>query len=1325
MHPSRLLTYFLASTLLAVPYFAPAQNTLNTAPDALTVDIFFTGKLFGYYRVARPNLAPVATFSHELARLRRRNPGLLLGMGDNFAPEFGARLQDDCSLQSKPGQASNPPYLPDRLFKSENRLVNRAACDSVANFLEDAGYRALVPGREDFLYGAAWLRNIGILLHQDKDEPEGKHETILLGANLRIIADKPPKPKTASDDKTAPKPKIASLAQCGLFFGQYSSNGSAQLCSTKGDDLSSGNSIVPEKFRLLRELDRWIEEARDATPGANHGDPTQFTSETQIATNKANVPVNDKSKLLETAVRRQLMLRDLIQALSLSLPDCTLNGKTEPNSFQDSLMPLLRDYKYEELAATEPDWDKVANQISSFGAATYAAHCKDGEAQRRMEARWGSLPMISLTEFAAELARALYTEKTFASQICDALKNPTQPVAVPSLFESTVDMLKNARSSLLRAIAAEQLDVGFTEAVVVNAGEKKKALVVGVIGVESMQSVQDANLTLGLCPDSEPSAVCSLNELNPPAGATKFKVTVTDPVQTVEAVVRAAEERNGQPYAMTILMAQMPHTEAEELVARVGSDSVRLENAEQEISVPRLDIAISEAQQDHATSNLSVEYGSQTTDLVPVLTPRPAYDQNAQRLVNPITRATVTLAASRTVQTWRCEVADWAKPGEPAMTLLVAQLPNSNKYELAGERILRAICQGNLPRATREECELATIHALLGLLASKSKADVAMLERRDIFLGRLPSGYDGYEMCPDTDVSKDQAPLVGSKTVSECKLRVALGRVLWQADHETKIMVSGKDIAGVLQKAQNYSDNSSALTTTDIAQQYLETEGVVDPIVGSPVLSSGAFSVQSSVYCHDPDEEKKPSAGGTRAYCVNGVPLQADHAYWVVTSDHIATEQVEYGLSGQNPADYRQKHDIPPTSLVDLAVAASTDVVPSGTIEKAELDQQQAKILRVDAGKIVVGYNLQQPLGGSQTIINRFQGVSDATASSAGSANFDVEQKQRTAWEFRTISLGFQDDFEFDRQVQDNLTGKFVNGNFTKNLFSVGPFLQVGIPIRILPTYTGERWFTFHRDTKAPPRWLLVFAPSQFQTQVTGSHLNFPANSGASQVSFVAHRLYGFGERTGTRHEWDGGAWWLPGKASYFEAGGQFVQQRQVLAGLTFSGPGLPTTVCLANGAQSFANCAPSAKVLPAGTSVTGQYASTNQYGWYWDIHLQKGFLGKTYDKSTDRMTLNLDSKGDFFKDRGLNHAFSTQTWFDAPASIALAFPVLRNLAFAPTYTAYFYGNQIAEDYLLVHTFSVNLRWYLDRDSHAPFPRFPFLFKGPATADETQPAKTK
>jgi len=89
-----------------------------------------------------------------------------------------------------------------------------------------------------------------------------------------------------------------------------------------------------------------------------------------------------------------------------------------------------------------------------------------------------------------------------------------------------------------------------------------------------------------------------------------------------------------------------------------------------------------------------------------------------------------------------------------------------------------------------------------------------------------------------------------------------------------------------------------------------------------------------------------------------------------------------------------------------------------------------------------------------------------------------------------------------------------------------------------------------------------------------------------------------------------------------------------------------------------------------------------------------------------------------------MEKALTTQTLYDVPLSVALTFPIFRNLSFAPTYSAFFYANQIQEQSLTVNSFAVNLRWYFDRDSAVPLTR-QLLFKGPASADETKTARIK
>ena len=164
-HPSNGLRSFFSLWILAmIAVFLPSQS------KAQSTTINYTGRLMGYYRIeaneqiwnsdGTPSdhlLKPVKDFLNW----RKKNPELLVGMGDNFGPEFGASIQpvgsDDCLVPAGKGIA------PGSLYKDGTRIPKSAHCDNVLRFLMAAGFRAVVPGREDFIYSAAWLQEIAHL----------------------------------------------------------------------------------------------------------------------------------------------------------------------------------------------------------------------------------------------------------------------------------------------------------------------------------------------------------------------------------------------------------------------------------------------------------------------------------------------------------------------------------------------------------------------------------------------------------------------------------------------------------------------------------------------------------------------------------------------------------------------------------------------------------------------------------------------------------------------------------------------------------------------------------------------------------------------------------------------------------------------------------------------------------------------------------------------------------------------------------------------------------------------------------------------------------
>jgi hypothetical protein len=148
-------------------------NSATNAGDVTKATIFYSGHMFGYLREDGDSQACGRTKAREChvsgpARifekaLEGRGCGrfeestgtyiagstcVLLGMGDNFAPKYEARLKDT-------GE-----------FKDRNDSVTTYRGDNVARFLDTARFNALIPGKEDFYFGPYRLWRIADSLNK-------------------------------------------------------------------------------------------------------------------------------------------------------------------------------------------------------------------------------------------------------------------------------------------------------------------------------------------------------------------------------------------------------------------------------------------------------------------------------------------------------------------------------------------------------------------------------------------------------------------------------------------------------------------------------------------------------------------------------------------------------------------------------------------------------------------------------------------------------------------------------------------------------------------------------------------------------------------------------------------------------------------------------------------------------------------------------------------------------------------------------------------------------------------------------------------------------
>ena len=70
----------------------------------------------------------------------------------------------DPQCAQAPKDTGDGETRPESLYKDDDRVPRLPQCDNVLNFLMHAGFRALVPGRNDFMYTARWLRTATVRL---------------------------------------------------------------------------------------------------------------------------------------------------------------------------------------------------------------------------------------------------------------------------------------------------------------------------------------------------------------------------------------------------------------------------------------------------------------------------------------------------------------------------------------------------------------------------------------------------------------------------------------------------------------------------------------------------------------------------------------------------------------------------------------------------------------------------------------------------------------------------------------------------------------------------------------------------------------------------------------------------------------------------------------------------------------------------------------------------------------------------------------------------------------------------------------------------------
>ncbi len=1298
----------LISISVALPISAPSAIHGQSAKT----EIDYTGSLYGYYRMEfnepdQNHLPPVKSF---LEFRKSDSSRLLLGMGDNFGPEFGAAIQLENLNTPAPSQGGcNLPQSvdpttketrPESLYKDDARIAPRANCDNVLNFLMHAGFRAVVPGSQDFMYTAQWLRVAALMLSDAAQDPQQSaaidnhdHATYLLSANLRI-----------------------SLRgeRCPLLFSQNPLSHDAFRC------VGDATSLEPEPLDWLDRLDRLSRQSPDQSVN-----PTVQAIQQLASENFAKGA--GRQLVLDELAQDELKIFQSAWGSRLGSLRTSGDGASGKGSGGQGIVGLADTGPLDQKTI-----EKILVVLNQADLVIDPSHPSDSADRADFNTYRAALVTIlaNLSKLSDPSLPANASREIVQKTLGDCAKGGS----IGPCFVLTPDARLAAENGLLRTVALEEKDLGYT---VAQLADGSNVLVIGVTGQSTMKSVSQTNVRLCPGPGKDPAdafGVCG-DRITSGNGT----AVAADPVPITEAIIRGAEllaaDQNQRPFDKIVVMAQMPHTEAEVLSERV---SALLALDAFSGNRYRIDAVISEAELGYGTPHIDLSYlaSAKGAYSAPVVAPIPSYDPQTGDYPGRVSRLTLSTQADQT----------FSLTNDPDNTFAPAKVQGSSPTTI--ELLSQLIAQlqnapAPQPIIGSDQARKAEFQLLNDLeKAAHPNADVVLLQSRDVELDAMGPGYTDYSVC----ANETEHPEL-------CKLRVALDRVFWKGDYLEYVAVTGRSLKSMLAASQDEMAQQAQLADTGLSQAWLVSFGIVQ----SSLTNITQINENGEPLWIPVDPSCVGDSPTQSTYCVGGTPIADDAYYWLVTSDQLAQDKAVYGTLESLPSRNHQRTDVYITAplshylLASLhlpapgkAPATSTQLaslVPaSGTAEKTITNQneifQQMPLWQIDFAKVIASFNSRAPVGGNSYVGNNFLGVSDPRASVPTSQELDLELANRITGTFfhpgdsakvlTPISVGEQTNFGYDRALIGNTSGKPINGSYALNNLSEAAFLQIRLNARSKAGAVPRVWST--------PRSLLVLTPLQYQVNIDTPYLFFPFSTGqgSGELTVTLPRVSSWNERIGFREEFGSNkpkSFFLNG--NYFETGIEFSTQNGNLSSITLQdtpATGTPTQyTCNVNAKITLQTCFTSAKFVIAGnpngitTSVVGSPAVKTLYtpGYYWTLHFQNHLFGKTPGNSISLVT---DSQGDFFFGRPPSAELPTQTEYAIPLSLALIIPAKGNLTFAPTYSGFYYKAQESTNNLVVNSFSIAARWYFARDARVPLRR-QLPLPGPPSADQTHTGK--
>jgi len=591
----------------------------------------------------------------------------------------------------------------------------------------------------------------------------------------------------------------------------------------------------------------------------------------------------------------------------------------------------------------------------------------------------------------------------------------------------------------------------------------------------------------------------------------------------------------------------------------------------------------------------------------------------------------------------------------------------------------------------------ATLYAML----KASNADVALLQKHDFYLSiplvecllaQLSSGAPPPPNCPDPPIGSVSDHLVWQRI---------LDALIWKGDILTVIPVRGSVLQAIMKDSHKYDlKDASSLSLITERDRAFYTLGI-------------------------------KADGYKDSYLVNDLPLDPNRLYSVATTDYVALGDTGYPelidasvphfprpLWDKRPQQYISsivcnalistlppgngmqctsnfegdayfdelyvRAPVPPAGNtwqeawkdwflfkpllgqddpkqkagMKVKTDANGNLDPNGEISRypdvETWAQEQPQAWRFSLDKTSIGFTIQRHSDTQADLNNNFGGVSNAQATAPKSHSWAVDQEASFSYNHHVWDFVGTEALLYNASFADVSNGAYRTPNQSTDSFALllGPRFHVPVKRRLPHWGIGTY---FHYDTQ-PIR--LLESESLTLNKVD---VNTPLQFFLPRVHTLTDRL---------------AIGWYEQK-SYFEIGVEGGRAFGDIDAFSITATGISPVLCIPTATQSLQSCIGSngdtaTSTITPSSRVTTMQSSRPRTGLYWHNFLSFPVV--------PRMSASLENQGEFyFNNAGDN---STDTRFQHLLTAKYSFQVWPSLSFSPTYQLFLYENKQAYNFL-------------------------------------------